>query len=302
MSATRPKSRESWITVVAALALAACAGLALGQTNPVDLQAPAAPVPVGPPPIESPQEGGEEPAAPTPPPVLDPTASEPTTNHEIIPSPPPKPVVRRRKPVDPLAQLAKDAAPVEIEAALSQSPDLYVLVDPAEGIVEVRSRGISLDTMKITRSEVLFQSGVFATGEPPHFPAPSLWKVQKTPDDAIRELVAPAELKRYVPEDEREDTPTGTPTAKPRQETQPPTSYRIPLNDGWDLAILGELPERGFFVRLTEAARNGWLRLVGRPTAHPPTLALVLEADDSRRLHHVFREGLPILLSPRHSD
>lgn len=245
------------------------------------------------------------PIEPEPAPTLDPTAAEPTTLREVIPSPPPeRPVARRRKPVDPLAQLPKDAAPIEIEAALAQLPDLYVLVDPAEGTIEVRSRGISLDTMAIARSEVLYRSGVFAGGPPPHFPTPSLWRVQKTPDDAIREFVAPERLKKYVPEDEREaevQSP-GAPAAKPRQETQPPTSYRIALNDGWDLAILGELPDRGFLVRLSEAARNGWARLLGRPSSQPPTLALVLAADDSRRLHHVFREGLPVLLSPRHSQ
>lgn len=244
------------------------------------------------------------PETPPPPPVLEPGAPEPTTNREIIPSPPPTPrVAKRRKPIDPFKDLPKDAAPLEIEAALSQTPDLYVLVDPAESVIEVRSRGISLDSMQIARSEVLYKSGVFITGPAPHFPAPSLWRVQKTPDDAVRELIAPAELKRWVPEDDRPDEPAGTgSSAKPRQETQPPTSYRIQLNDGWDLAILGELPSRGFLTRLVEAAKSGWSRLVGKTVEHPPTVALVLSADDSRRLHHVFREGLPVLLSPRHSD
>jgi hypothetical protein len=296
--------RSPLLVLLALVALAATAAITAraqdptpaGETQPAE---PSEPQPA------TADDGGPDAGVPAEPvPALDPTAAEPTTNHEVIPAPPDRPLPRRRKPVDALAQLPKDAAPIEIEAALAQVPDLYILVDPAEGTIEVRSRGISLDTMAITRSEVLFESGVFASGTPPHFPAPSLWRVQKTPDDAIREVVAPASLKKYIPEDERENEPkpAGAPVAKPRQETQPPTSYRIALNDGWDLAILGELPARGFFVRLAEAARNGWSRLLGRPSSHPPTLALVLAAEDSRRLHHVFREGLPVLLSPRHSQ
>ena len=275
------------------------------STPPPEVSAPAptepAPTtPADPPAPEWVQELIPE-TAPPPPPVLEPGEPEPTTNREVIPSPPPEPrVPRKKKVVDPFRDLPKDAAPMEIEAALSQTPDLYVLVDPAESVIEVRSRGISLDSMPITRSELLYSSGAFLTGAPPHFPSPSLWRVQKTPDDAVRELIAPAELKRWVPEDERPDEPT-TPS-KARQETQPPTSYRIQLNDGWDLAILGELPSRGLVTRLLEAAKTGWSRLIGRTVAHPPTVALVLSADDSRRLHHVFREGLPVLLSPRHSD
>lgn len=292
---TRSSRLLVWLAVVGAATIVALAARAQDPSPTETANDPAATVA---------EEATPEAAAPSEPaPALDPTAAEPTTNREVIPAPPDRPITRRKKPVDPLAQLPKDAAPIEIEAALAQAPDLYVLVDPTEGTLEVRSRGISLDTFAITRSEVLYKSGVFAGGTPPHFPAPSLWRVQKTPDDAIREVVAPASLKKYVPEDEREAEPTtGAPVAKPRQETQPPTSYRIALNDGWDLAILGELPARGFFVRLAEAARNGWSRLLGRPSSHPPTLALVLAAEDSRRLHHVFREGLPVLLSPRHSQ
>jgi hypothetical protein len=41
---------------------------------------------------------------------------------------------------------------------------------------------------------------------------------------------------------------------------------------------------------------DGWAVRRGRPPVRPPLLALALEADAARRLHHVLRPGTAILV------
>jgi hypothetical protein len=199
-----------------------------------------------------------------------------------------------------VAKLPKDAAPIEIEAALAQSIDLYLIVDPVAGMLEVRARGIVLDRMPLLESAVLTASHILTTHEPRSPPSPSLWRVQSTPEDAVREIIAPEELREYIPEEERQQAVTGTTKKPPRQEARPPIAYRIALNDGWDLGVSPGLPPRGLWQRWLQAAKNGWARLTGKATPHPPALALAMAPEDCQRLHHIFRQGLAILLAPGH--
>lgn len=41
---------------------------------------------------------------------------------------------------------------------------------------------------------------------------------------------------------------------------------------------------------------DGWQRIRGEEPAHPPLLTLVMSADDAKRLHHLFRAKMPILV------
>jgi hypothetical protein len=234
-------------------------------------------------------------AAPAAPPAAPDPAIQPTA---------PPPVATKRRPprarADALAKLPKDATPVEIEGALAQSTDLYLIIDPVERMLEVRARGIVLDRVPLTASAVLSASHVLSAPAPRALPSPSLWRVQRTPEDAVREIIAPNELREYIPEEERQEAAAGTTRAKPRQEARPPVAYRIALNDGWNLGVSPRLPPRGLWQRWLQAAQNGWDRLTGTPTAHPPTLALAMAAEDCQRLHHIFRQGLAILLAPGH--
>lgn len=222
-------------------------------------------------------------------------------------APRPKPAPRPAKPkVDPLKGLAADATATEIEAVLAQAPQTYLVLDMGSATLSVKARGITLETMPIRAAHVLYRATLLGTGERDTPATPSVWKVAEAPEDLTRELIAPAELKPYVPEEEREEvaspsaaSATGTNAKRQpeEEELKPPANYRVRLDRGWELAVLERSPRRGILRRFVDAARSGWAEVLGRPVAHPPTFAVTVDAEDARRIHHLFRTDTAVLLT-----
>jgi hypothetical protein len=71
----------------------------------------------------------------------------------------------------------------------------------------------------------------------------------------------------------------------------------VQLDVGWQLYLVNEPPRLGWFRRFGAAIRDGWQRLRGEEPLHPPLVTLVVAPDDAQRLHHLFRTGMPILVT-----
>jgi len=191
---------------------------------------------------------------------------------------------------------------LELEAGLVKKPQVYLVLDPSRRALEVRSRGHVLDAITLAGIEVVTQQPLLGAGTPPAVPVPAIWIVKSGPGDADREIIAPDSLRPMPKEGEEEEEeppatpapPGPTPTATPVPE--PPASYRARLDTGWDLWVCEALPASGFWARLTAAVRDGWTRLRGEGEDLPPALALAMNSDDAKRIHHLLRVGMPILV------
>jgi hypothetical protein len=193
-------------------------------------------------------------------------------------------------------------AALELEAGLARKPFVYLLLDPQRRVLEVRSRGAALDAVPLSGIEVVSQQPVMRRDAVSHPPFPAVWTVQEGAGDSDREVVSPTELKPApkMGEEEEEQTasaPTGAPapTATPGFAT--PASYRSRLDNGWDLWVTDTLPPQSRFQTFLAAVRDGWRRLRGLGEDHIPAVTLAMADEDARRIHHLLRTGMPILVA-----
>lgn len=194
---------------------------------------------------------------------------------------------------------------IELEAELAKDASIYLVLDGREATLSIRVRALELDSVSLQETSRLVFRPLFATAGAPPISTPAIWRIVEGPGDSDRETIAPTTLRPYSDDDEAVDSPS-SPTdgvapaggqdevekAKARRET----SYRVPLDNGWQLFITDRKPELGVVRRFLAAVRDGWQRLRGTEPAHPPLVVLVVAPDDARRLHHVFRTGTPILV------
>lgn len=208
-----------------------------------------------------------------------------------------------------VAALAGDSLPdparvatLELEARLVKKPLVYLVLDPPRRVLEVRSRGHVLDTVALLGIEVVTQQPLLGGDSTPVVAVPAVWTVQSGPGDTDREIIAPDSLRPLPKEGEEEEEPTPAPTPPgatptPTPVPEPPASYRTRLDIGWDLLVCESLPARGFWPRLSAAVKDGWVRLRGEGEDLPPAVALAMSADDARRVHHLLRAGMVILVT-----
>lgn len=192
-------------------------------------------------------------------------------------------------------------ASLELEALLAKKPNVYLKLDLSRKLLEIKARGLALDQVPIKALEAAARKPFYLRPEPFRLALPALWEVQLGPGDTDREVIAPESLRppRRADEEEEEPTPTpraGQPTPTPRPEL--PSRYRVELTSGMLLWVTDRLPARTFFARFWEAVKEGWAFLVKgqEPPQEPPGIVLVVEAEDARRLHHLFRQGMALLL------
>jgi hypothetical protein len=205
----------------------------------------------------------------------------------------------RAADLPPLAELRA----VEFETALAKGKGIYLVLDPPAKRLTVKSRGLALDAVELDAIALLEFRSLLGRGDAPGLLAPTVWKVLAGPGDADRETIAPAELRPYG--DEEDEEPETAPAAgssaatKPKpEELEKPATYRVRLDNGWELLVTPQAPRGGFFRRLVAAVGYGWRRLQGTATDQPPLVALVMPAPSGRRLHHLFRTGTEILVLP----
>ncbi len=191
-----------------------------------------------------------------------------------------------------------------MEAGLAKKPSVYLVLDPQRRVLEVRSRGAVLDAVALKGIEVVSQQPVLGWEVPPHPRIPAVWTIQQGAGDSDREIVEPTELRPAPKMGEDEDEPEPTPSAAPAAPTptptpvpQPPISYRNRLANGWDLWITDALPPQTKFHTFLAAIGDGWRRLRGLGEDHTPAITLAVADEDARRIHHLLRTGMPILVA-----
>jgi hypothetical protein len=210
----------------------------------------------------------------------------------------------------PAASPASDVPPlaalrvVEFETALAKGKGIYLVLDPGARRLTVKSRGLALESVDVAELSLLEFRPLLFKGDAPELVAPTVWKITEGPGDTDRETIAPPELRPYSEEEEEEPAPapaaagTTPPAKKKPEEMEKPSSYRVSLDNGWQLFITPQPPRGSFFRRLAAAVKDGWLRIRGTAPEHPPLVALVMPAPSAQRLHHLFRTGTEILVLP----
>lgn len=222
-------------------------------------------------------------------------------SQEALPAPVPRPRAAKKKATGKPELLVSNASLAEMEAAIVKGTGLYVMLDPEHKVLEVRSRGLVLDSVKLTGIEFLNHSPIFGGGGEKVPSLPVTWVVAEDAGNFDREVIAPEVLRPYVPEDQRTalDEAKNPKVIAAHDETpEAPTTYQVKLTSGWALEVLDRTPETSFFARYSAAVKEGWRRLRGEKHEHPPMLAVGMDGEDARRIHHVFRTDLPVLIAP----
>jgi hypothetical protein len=188
----------------------------------------------------------------------------------------------------------------ELEAGLARKPDVYLVLEPDAHKLAIKARGLELDSIALEEVVRLEFHPLFGVAQAPPLEAPAVWTIRQGPGDTDRETIAPTTLRPYSEEEEKQEpATTGTePESKPPGDEPKPSSFRFTLDNGWQILLVNERPRLGWFRRFGSAVRDGWLRLRGREPSHPPLIALVVSPDDARKLHHLFRAGMKILVAP----
>lgn len=214
-----------------------------------------------------------------------------------------------------LAAFAGEAPPspatvatLELEASLARKPAIYLRLDLDARALQVKARGVVLDQIPVKAVEGALRQPFFKRVGPLVLPVPVVLEVTQGPGDTDREIVAPPSLRPAGSADEGEATPVPqtlgpTPTPTPRPET--PSRYRVELakagSDGPPVVlwVTGQLPARSLWERFRQAVAEGWAVVVRREEVpkEPPGIVLVLDPEDARRLHHLFRQGMSILVT-----
>lgn len=188
----------------------------------------------------------------------------------------------------------------ELEVELARQPAIYLRLDPQRRILEIRARGITLDRVSLAGIELVSQQALLRPSLPASPQIPALWRIKQGPGDTDREVIAPIELRPMPKEGEEEATAPNAATAPQPTATpipEPPVSYRAQLENGWDLWVTGELPPQGGLRSIIAAIMDGWSRLRGEIVDVPPAITLAMNGDDARRIHHLLRTGMPILVT-----
>ena len=205
----------------------------------------------------------------------------------------------------PPARSPEELRLVELEGNLAKAPQVYLTLDPAARRLDVRLRGIVLERIELLELTTLRFRPLFGSDEAPPLLAPAMWSVAEGPGDTDRETIAPVTLKPYPKEGEEEEEapatplpPGATPTPAPKKpgEDDKPSTYRVRLDNQWQLYVINDIPQRGWWQRFHDAVLDGWQRVRGEEPAHPPLLTLVMSAEDAKRLHHLFRAKMPIVV------
>ncbi len=193
-------------------------------------------------------------------------------------------------------------AALELEVGLAKRPTVYMVLDPQRRVLEIKARGVVLDTVPLTGIEIISQQPLLAHARPTNPPIPAVWTVSQGPGDTDRELVAPEKLVPAPKDGDDENVeptppPGATPSPTPTPAPLPSTSYRAGLTNGWDLWITDRLPPQGGMGTFLAAVRDGWRRLRGLGEDHASAVTLAMTDEDARRIHHLVQSGLAILVA-----
>jgi len=212
---------------------------------------------------------------------------------------------------------AKAAEPKSVEAAIADQGAIYILVDQKSMIAQIKIRGIALEVLPLKSLAFLDYRRTGQMAAPDRkVQLPAIFTVQEDPTSVYRKYIAPEELitikEAEKLEAERaaaakaaaeaakargEETPQSAPAKHaPPEEPEPPSDYRIKLDEGWSLDVSTETPDLSFMGKVKEAFHDGMARLRGETVETPQLLGMTLSADDAKRIHRLLRPGLQILV------
>ena len=189
---------------------------------------------------------------------------------------------------------------LEMEARLARTPDVYLVLDAPRRVLEIRARGLVLDSVRLSGIEMVDQHPLFGRGSTSTLKLPAEFTIETGARDTSREVIAPDKLvpapkdDSDAPETGAQGTPAPEPTPTPVPE--PPASYRVRLDNGWDLWITDVLPGETRWARYVAAVKDGFLRLTGRARSYPSALTLSMSREDTKRLHHLLTKGTVLLV------
>lgn len=204
-------------------------------------------------------------------------------------------------------------AGLELEASLARKPNVYLKLDVGERLLQIKARGMVLDQVVVKALEAAARKPFYQPTGPLALKVPVILEVLQGPGDTDREVIAPPSLRPSKRSDEEEEeaapssAPQGpTPTPTPRPET--PSRYRVELlktgskgSEGspFVLWVTNDLPARSLWQRFREAVKEGWAFLLHQQEVpqEPPGIVLVVDPEDARRLHHLFRQGMALLVT-----
>lgn len=196
-----------------------------------------------------------------------------------------------------LACISSSAAPAlpsesaaEMELALARTPSLYLHLDIAQPVLEVKVRGMVLDTHEVRAVKFVFVDAAGAEDGAARLALPLVVRTVGGSQAEWRQVVAPPTLVPY--------SETAEPVvAKPTATVTLPDQYEVDLDTGWHLVVGPESPY-GFWSRLGWRLATGWQRLIGRRDEPPPPSIVVEMSDvDSRALVHLLAQEIPILIA-----
>lgn len=188
---------------------------------------------------------------------------------------------------------------LELELALARRPELYLVVDTGRRTVEVKVRGVVLASITAEDAAVLHyrRSG----GEPaaPGAILPAVLTVTESGLDERRRVVVARELRPYPDGTDGADAEppdTAAPAAPAAADAPPPARYRAALDGGWELWVGEGRPGPGPLARFAHAVADGWARWRGEAAEPRTVVGLALAPEDARRLHHLVRPGIRLLV------
>lgn len=179
-----------------------------------------------------------------------------------------------------------------------------MLIDPTTRTLEVKARGISLDTIGLSDLALLSEQPIFGRRKDSSIKLPVVWTIAHGVPGLGRRMIAPAKLRPYSETTGEASGPQSLAAASAeakkheRESNELPTHFRAGFENGWVLQVGSEIAASSFWHRFLATVADGWQRLFQPPQDRPPVLALAMEPDDARSIQHLVRPGLKILIGP----
>jgi hypothetical protein len=186
---------------------------------------------------------------------------------------------------------------LELEAGLARQSVVYLHLDPGRRRLEIKARGVVLDSVNLAGIELVSHQPLVGGPVPAPPPVPAVWKVTSAPSDREREPLTPETLRPMQDEEEEPVADASKPSPTPTVVAEPPASFRASLDMSWDLCLTNSLPPQGLWSRFTAAVKDGWHRMRGHGESHGAAITLAMAPEDVKRLYHVIRAGMTILVT-----
>jgi hypothetical protein len=205
-----------------------------------------------------------------------------------------------------LLAAAPPPSPASLELLLesARQPLPYLVLQPGAELAEVQIRGLPVDSVAVRAFAVVAPRGRLEECREA-VAAPSAFTVSADAAQPLRQRFEPDALVESEPADEEGAGEVAAAEAAEPEEAEAPVAasspsaaYRVALDDGWTLVVAPQVAVSSLWGRLVVSLRRGVERLFGSPS---PTceLQIAVAPDDARRLQHLFRPGVRILVLQR---